>query len=72
MKKTVKIKIKDYLLKTQLSTGEKRTITDVARSHDVTAITIDNYEKEAPKSVKFVYDFMKETGCTFEDIVKEE
>lgn len=51
--------------------GIKKSVTEVSENHGITSTTFQNWDKEAPKAVKFIWDFCNETGLTFEELVKE-
>jgi len=70
-KKRVVVDIKGFLMKKELDTGEKRSVTDVCNVHKLSRPTIVNWALEAPQVVKFIRDFCIENNCTFEEIVKE-
>lgn len=65
------IDIRGVLHKSNLEKGERKTVTEVVKNHGLTTTTAQNWEKSAPMAVRFVYEFLKETGAKFEDLVKE-
>lgn len=69
--KKVIIDLRGALLSLERVSGERKNVSDVAKHYDITRATLTNWDKEAPKVVKFIRDFMVDTGCKFEDIVKE-
>jgi len=69
--KKVIIDVKGILHKYNQEKGGRLDQTTVANNHELSMPTLANWGKEAPKAVKFVYEFMKETGCQFEELVKE-
>ena len=65
------IDVKGALLAYERKSGQKKTMAEHAEHYNVTTTTFQNWDKEAPSAVKFIFNFMKETGCTFEELVKE-
>jgi len=65
------IDVKGALLAYERKTGKKKTMSEHSKHFNVTTTTFQNWDKEAPAAVKFIFNFMKETGCTFEELVKE-
>jgi len=70
-KKKVFINWKPLFIQHKRKTGEKQTIAELAEENGITHVTLANWETEATPAVKFLFDFMKKTGCTFEELVKE-
>jgi hypothetical protein len=65
------IDVKGYLMRQELDGNGKRSLTDVSKAQNTSRPAILNWSIEAPQAVRFLYNFMKETGCKFEDLVKE-
>lgn len=51
--------------------GVKTTAKALAEEYGVTTTTLANWDKEAPPVVQFIFNFCKNTGCTFEELVKQ-
>jgi hypothetical protein len=51
--------------------GTKKTLKEVCENRKVSQPIIKRWGKRASKSVIFIYEFMEETGCTFEELVRK-
>lgn len=65
------IDIKGVLHQSNLEKSEKKTVVEVVQHHGLTVSTAQNWQKSAPMAVRFIYEFLRETGAKFEDLVKE-
>jgi hypothetical protein len=66
------IDVRGALLILERKTGVKKTVTDLAKEYGTNNTTFQNWDKDAPKSIKFVVKFLKyNPELTFNDLVKE-
>ena len=65
------IDVKGALLALEHRTGEKISGRGLSKKFEISNTNIQNWRKNCPKSVQFVNNFIKEYGCTFEELVKE-
>lgn len=69
--KKVIIDLRGALLGLERKSGVKKSVTDVVKEHGISSVTFQNWDKEAPKAVLFIHEFMAKTGCEFSELVKE-
>ena len=70
MKKVI-IDDRQVILKHQKKISNPITLYERLKEKGVTQQSVLNWRKKAPMVVSYLNDIIKETGCTFQDIVFE-
>ena len=71
MSKKVVIQIRQHLLKKQVETGVKESLTQVAEEYGHEATTLYSWEKKECKKLRFLYNYAKKNGVTIDSLIKE-